>query len=100
MGYVQVVFDGINGYRIINETDDVISFGAEYSLEKYIDGEWVSVLDENQPCVLILYHLEAYSSEVYPLGVDLECGMYRLGKNIGFPNKSEALFLKCDIFVE
>ena len=100
MGYIRVELDGLNQYRVINQTDDVISFGADYTLEKLVDSEWISVLDENQPCILVLYHLEAHSSEVYSLGLELENGMYRLGKNIGIPEKDELMSISCEIYVE
>lgn len=99
MGYLQIKFNGIDGYCIINETNEVVSYGAEYTLEKLVNGEWVSVLDENQPCVLIMNHLEAHSSESYSFGFELESGYYRLSKNIGFSTDDNVVCIECEIYV-
>ena len=99
MGYIQVVFEGLDSYRIINETDSVISFGANYTLERFENETWKDVLGENQSCIFIMYHLGPNSSEVYPLGVKLGEGVYRLGKYIALSDSKETKYIKCDIFV-
>lgn len=100
MNYIQVIFENTNKYRIINESDDVISFGANYTLEKFENDEWVNVLGEDHPCILILYHLEPHSSEVYPIDMELESGLYRLGKYIEVPEKGETIFINGNIYIK
>ena len=100
MGYLQIRFNGIDGYCIINETNEVVSYGAEYSLEKLINGEWANVLDETQPCVLIMNHLEPHLSKTYSFGFELKNGQYRLSKNIGFPTNDKVVCVNCELYVK
>ncbi|MCS6784860.1 MAG: hypothetical protein NZ581_06670 [Candidatus Caldarchaeum sp.] len=72
-------------YTIVNNSPDVISFGAPYDIQIKKNGEWVQVeWMKDLVWIMILYTLEPGKSfsQTIELPKDIEPGHYRLVKEI------------------
>lgn len=54
---------------ITNNSDEVIQFGAGYSVERLVDGKWVDHELGNFPVIMILYSLAPGESETYTVNL-------------------------------
>lgn len=86
-------------YRIVNHSGSMLSYGANFEIERKVEGEWRSILPENRPCILILYHLAPNSSESYQHHIHLEKGEYRLSKRVSKLDSDESIILTCEFEV-
>lgn len=83
--------------KITNNTNDAAQFGADYGIEKNIDGEWDNWdFPEHFPVIAIMYTLGPGQSETYDINlftdlVGYEPGQYRVVKNI-YVNDGNSVF--------
>lgn len=81
---------GITGLKVLitNNTDEEISYGAPFILERKQDGKWLRADMEDMAWIMIAYLLPPGETNTDELGFDaftdpLSAGEYRILKNIG-----------------
>lgn len=74
--------------NIVNNTDTIIEFGAEYLIERYEEDKWIKVeFTEKILNILVLYTIDPgdsydYDIFLYPRYTRYTTGRYRIVKNI------------------
>lgn len=77
---------------IKNNTGEVIQFGANYSIQRRSDNEWIDVDLDNFAVIAIMYSLQPgesgeYKVNLFPKNVNYTEGEYRIVKQIAIGEK-------------